>query len=101
MEKIVKKTLALGFGISTLTQQQVNRFVKEIMKSQGITEKQAKKLAQDMIKKSKKTQQEVNKLVMDGACNLYNAAGLATKKDLDKLKRDLTKKKKRKTKAKK
>lgn len=92
MKKNVKQALTLGFGLSTITQQQVNKFVKEIMKKQGISEREAEKLAREMIQKSKETQQKVNNLLVDTAGSIFRAAGLATKKDLDELKKELKKK---------
>lgn len=93
MKKVLKETLALGFGLSTLTQEKVTGFVKGIMKSQGITEKEAKKLAKEMIKTSKETEQKVFTLLMDAAGSLFHAAGLATKADIEDLKKEIRKKK--------
>ena len=93
MKCIIKETLKLGFGISKLTQEQVNKVVKKIMKQRGITEKDAKKLAKVMIKKSMLTQEKVRGMVMDAAGNLFHAAGLATKKDISDLKKEMKSKK--------
>lgn len=95
MKKTLKQALALGFGLSTLTKQQVDKFVKDVMKKQGISEREAKKLAREMIQKSKETQQKVNNLLLDTAGNIFRTAGLATKKDLDELKREFRKKSKK------
>lgn len=62
------------------------------MRKQGISEREAKKLAKEMIQKSKETQQKVNNLLVDTAGSIFRAAGLATKKDLDELKKKLKKK---------
>ncbi|MEK6922047.1 MAG: hypothetical protein AABX82_09210 [Nanoarchaeota archaeon] len=96
MNTLIKKTVALGFGISTLTQEQVNKFTKEVMKKQGVSEREAKKFTKSVIKKSQETQQKVNTLVTRAAESLFHAAGLATKKDIA----DLKKERKRKNKTK-
>ena len=95
MKKALKQTLALGFGVSKLTQQKVNKFVNGIMKKQGISEKQAKKLAKDMLKKSQETQQKVTSLLVNYAGSIFRAAGLATKKDVEDLKKQFSKMKRR------
>lgn len=91
MKKTLKQALALGFGLSTLTKQQVDGFMRDIMKKQGISEKEAEKLAKEIIQKSKETRQKVNNLLVNTAGKVFRATGLATKKDLDELKKEFKK----------
>ena len=93
MKNVMKKVLALGFGVTRLTQAQADKVVRDLMKRQKISERDAKKLAKDLMTKSKKTQQRVSRLVASAAAEVFKAAGLATKKDLNALKKELRKKK--------
>ncbi|PIN79786.1 hypothetical protein COV16_02385 [Candidatus Woesearchaeota archaeon CG10_big_fil_rev_8_21_14_0_10_34_8] len=97
MKKVIKQTVNLGFGVSTLTQEQVKKFTTMLMKKQGINEREAKKVAKSMLKKSIETQRKVNKTVMDAASTFFNTVGLATKKDIADLRKEIRKKKSKKT----
>ncbi len=88
---LVKKALALGFGLGSLTQEKVNKLAKDMMKGQGISEKQARNVARQMIATSMKTQRKVNALVVKQAYAVLRKAGVATRKDLDDLERRLKK----------
>jgi len=92
---LVKKALALGFGLGSLTQEKVNKLAKDMMKGQGISEKQARSVARQIIATSMKTQRKVNALVVKQAYAVLKKAGVATRKDLNDMERRLKKSRQR------
>ncbi len=91
---LLKKTLQLGFGITALTKEKAEKFVKEAKKHYNLNEKEGKKLVADLLKQSDKTQKEIAGIVKKHVDLAVNATGLATKKDLANLEKKLVGKKK-------
>jgi len=99
MDKLVKKALLLGVGITTLTKENAERIVKDLKKD-GVTKKEGKKLVKDLLKESKKAHDKIFDLVDKKVTSILNGAPFATKKDLDKLEKRLKKGKKKSVKKK-
>ena len=101
MKDVFKKVLALGFGISNITQQQFNKFAREVMKKQGISQKEADKLARTMMKKSKEVQKKVSAMAIKGAYSAITSSGVMSRKELNKFRKQIFGSKKKTVKKKK
>lgn len=91
MKDIVKKAALFGVGVAAMSQDQINKFVKQLEKRKIINVKEGKKLVNELLKESKKSQKklqrEVEKQTKAALTNILSTA----KKDLARLEKKLKK----------
>lgn len=63
MDKRVRKAFLLGFGITLLTKDAVEKEVKGFMKEHRITEKEGKQIAKRILKESLKHRKDIEKRI--------------------------------------
>lgn len=91
MKDIVKKAALFGVGVAAMSQDQINKFVKQLEKRKIINVKEGKKLVNELLKESKKSQKslqsEVEKQTKAALAKILSSA----KKDLAALEKKLKK----------
>jgi polyhydroxyalkanoate synthesis regulator phasin len=96
MRKWLKKSAIMGLGIVSLTKKHAENLAKDLEKQGTISSKEGRKLANELMKESKKQSANLQRLIKSEVEKTLSAAGVATKKDLHKLKKELKGKKRRK-----
>jgi len=89
MKDIVKKAFLLGIGVVALTKEKAESFVKELKEEEKITPEEGKKLVNDMLKKSEEYGKKVRKEVRKQVEKVIDEMGVATKSDLEKLRKEI------------
>lgn len=72
MKDLVKKALIFGVGVTVLTKERAEKFVKEIQKRENIDPEEGKKMVRELVKVSEKKAKELATIV-----NRHVAAALA------------------------
>ena len=63
MDKSIRKAFLLGFGMTLLTKDAVEREVKGFMKEHRITEKESKRIASKIVKESMKHRKDIERRI--------------------------------------
>jgi polyhydroxyalkanoate synthesis regulator phasin len=90
MEEFLKKVAFLGLGTAALTKEKIEEGVKKLIKKGEITAAEGKKLAQKLLADADRHRKEIAKRIDEGIKEGMAKAGLASKKDMDVLKRRIT-----------
>ena len=92
---LLKKSTLLGLGFLSLTKKQADKLIKQLQKTTKMSTKEGEKLAKSLLKESKKQSAQLQKIVQQQVQTALRTAGIATQKDLQKIRRSLKKKRKR------
>lgn len=93
MSTWLKRSTLMGLGMLSLTRKKAGELVKELSKDGPLSEKEGKKLAQELLRESRKHGALLQKAVQRELSKALSAAGVATKKDLAKLRKELKRRK--------
>lgn len=91
MEGAIKKAFLFGLGVVALTKEKAEAFVKDLKENKEITPEEGKKLVRDMLSKSENFMKGIRKDVRKHVRSAIKEMGLATKEDLDKLRKEIKK----------
>ncbi|MFH1692603.1 MAG: polyhydroxyalkanoate synthesis regulator [Candidatus Omnitrophota bacterium] len=94
---ILKEFVDLGLGLLTMTQEQVEKTVQQLVKKRKIGEKESKAFLRSLVKKGKAESQHLKKEVSKITKEVVSGLNLATKQDLKRLEKEIAKLKKRKS----
>lgn len=87
MKNVLKKTLTLGLGLAVVTKEQVENLVDELVKKGEVSTAESKNLVSEILQKGHEQQQELNSKIRTQIKELLNDLHLASKEDLEDLKR--------------
>ena len=93
MKSLIKKSIVLGIGITALSKEKVEHFVKELRKEGDINAKEGRELVSFFVKESSKKREDLKKMVKSHVDDAIKKSKVATKKEIS----DLEKRMKQKT----
>ena len=85
MLDFIKKTMLTGIGIAMKTKDELEEWVKEIVKKGEMSEKEGKSFLDDLKEKSEKAQEKIESKFKD----LLKKADIATRDDVNDLKNEI------------
>jgi polyhydroxyalkanoate synthesis regulator phasin len=89
MLDIIKKTMLTGIGIAMKTKDELDEWVKEIVKKGEISEKEGKNILDDIKEKSEKAQKEFEEKIESKFKDLFKKADIATRDEINDLKKEI------------
>jgi polyhydroxyalkanoate synthesis regulator phasin len=91
MEEAVRKAFLFGLGVVALSKEKAEAFVKDLKENKNVTPEEGKKLVNEMMKKSNDFMARVRKDIRKQVRKAVSEMGVATKEDLEKMKKELCK----------
>ena len=95
MIDLIKKGILTGVGLGLMTKEKVMDYAKKAAKEAKLTEEEGRKLVDELLNYSEETRKELEKKINDQVKNALDKAGVATKEDLNELKKMIDKLQKR------
>ncbi len=95
MKNLIKKGILTGIGLGLMTKEKVMDYAKKAAKEAKLTEEEGRKLVDELLNHSEETRKELEKKINDQVKNALDKAGVATKEDLNELKKMIDKLQKR------
>ena len=95
MKNLIKKGILTGVGLGLMTKEKVMDYAKKAAKEAKLTEEEGRKLVDELLNHSEETRKELEKKINDQVKNALDKAGVATKEDLNELKKMIDKLQKR------
>ncbi len=89
MSTWLKRSTLMGLGLLSLTKKKAAELANDLSKNGSLSEKEGKKLAQELLRESRKHTALFERLVRRELGKALSAAGVATKNDLQKLKKEM------------
>jgi polyhydroxyalkanoate synthesis regulator phasin len=91
MLDIVKKAMLAGIGIALKTKEDLEAFVKELVKKGELSEKEGKKLLDEFLKKYDETKKKLEERVEKKVKEVLKKSDVATRDELKELKNEILK----------
>jgi polyhydroxyalkanoate synthesis regulator phasin len=92
--EFMKKAMMTGLGLALKTQSEIEELTREMIKKSKMSEEEGRKFIDDMMKKYEDARKDMEKQIKDGIADYMSKADVASKKDLDALKKEVDKLKK-------
>jgi len=89
MLDFIKKTMLTGIGIAMKTKDELEEWVKEIVKKGEMSEKEGKSFLDDLKEKSEKAQKDFEEKIESKFKDLLKKADIATREDVNDLKNEI------------
>jgi len=89
MLDFIKKTMLTGIGIAMKTKDELEEWVKEIVKKGEMSEKEGKSFLDDLKEKSEKAQKDFEEKIESKFKDLLKKADIATRDDVNDLKNEI------------
>ncbi|MBI2522801.1 hypothetical protein HYW19_00255 [Candidatus Woesearchaeota archaeon] len=89
MKEIVKKSFLLGLGAATLTKKQVEKTVKDLVRKNAVTLKESSDILKKIGKAADAERKRVSKFAQQEAARISSQMGVASKTQLNKVKKKL------------
>jgi len=89
MLDFIKKTMLTGIGIAMKTKDELEEWVKEVVKKGELSEKEGKSLLDDLKEKSEKAQKEFEEKIESKFKELLKKADIATRDEVNDLKNEI------------
>ncbi|HAJ56789.1 MAG TPA: hypothetical protein DCL35_03340 [Candidatus Omnitrophica bacterium] len=86
---ILKELVDLSVGALALTKERAEKVVKNLIRKGKLGEKEGKSLVKELIQKGKKERETLNKELAKAVKDVVGKLNLATKDELDRLKREV------------
>lgn len=90
----MKKAMMTGLGMALKTQSEIEEMTREMIKKSKMSEEEGRKFIDEMMKKYEDARKDMEKQIKDGVADYMAKADVASKKDLDALKKEVEKLKK-------
>ena len=91
MLDIIKKSIYLGLGAATITKERVEKLADELIEKGQLSKEEKAKTVKDIMNKIEKEEKEIQKKVKKAVDETLETVGIATKKDIEQLKKRVTK----------
>jgi polyhydroxyalkanoate synthesis regulator phasin len=85
----MKKAMMVGIGIAMKTQSEIEEITKEFVNKTKMTEEEGQKFVDDMSKKYDEARQDMEKKIREWISDSMAQADIASKKELDALKKEV------------
>jgi polyhydroxyalkanoate synthesis regulator phasin len=89
MLDFIKKTLLTGIGIAMKTKDELEEWVKEIVKKGEMSENEGKSFLEDIKKKSREAQKDLEEKIESKFKDLLRKADIATRNEVSDLKKEI------------
>ena len=89
MLDFIKKTMLTGIGIAMKTKDELEEWVKEIVKKGEMSENEGKNFLDDLKKKSKEAQKDFEEKIESKFKDLLKKADIATRDEVNDLKNEI------------
>jgi len=89
MLDFIKKTMLTGIGIAMKTKDELEEWVKEIVKKGEMSENEGKDFLDDVKKKSKEAQKDFEEKIESKFKDLLKKADIATRDEVNELKNEI------------
>ncbi len=90
MSNLIRKGMLMGFGILSLTREKAEEWIDELVRRGEISEKEGREAVDEFVEKSKEMRQDLSSRVESAVEEAVKKMNLATRDDLDKLKKKIT-----------
>jgi polyhydroxyalkanoate synthesis regulator phasin len=87
--ELMKKVMTTGIGLALKTQSEVESLAKEMIKKSKMSEAEGKKFVADLTKKYERTKKDMETKIQKGISDYMSSADLASKKELNALKKEV------------
>lgn len=91
MKDLIKKGILTGVGLGLMTKDKVVDYAKKAAKEAKLTEEEGRKLVDELLDHSEKTRNELEKKINDQVKKTLDQVGVATKEDINELKKMIDK----------
>jgi len=88
--ELMKKVMTTGIGLALKTQSEVESLAKEMIKKSKMSEAEGKKFIADLTKKYERTKKDMETKIQKGISDYMSSADLASKKELNALKKEVS-----------
>ncbi|OPL16769.1 MAG: hypothetical protein AVO39_00360 [delta proteobacterium MLS_D] len=90
MSNLIRKGMLMGFGILSLTREKAEEWIDELVRRGEISEKEGREAVDEFVEKSKEMRRDLSSRVESAVEEAVKKMNLATRDDLDKLKKKIT-----------
>ncbi len=87
--EFMKKAMMIGVGLAMKTQAEIEELTKEFVDKTKMSEEEGRKFFDDMVKKYEDARKDMEKKIRDGIAEYMDKADIASKKELDALKKEI------------
>lgn len=87
--EFMKKAMMTGLGVMLKTQAEFEEMTKEFINKTKMSEDEGKKFIDDMMKKYEEARDDMTKQIKKGIAEYMTKADIASKKELDALKKEV------------
>jgi len=87
--ELMKKVMTTGIGLALKTQSEVESLAKEMIKKSKMSEAEGKKFVTDITKKYERAKKDMETKIQKGISDYMSSADLASKKELNALKKEV------------
>lgn len=87
--ELMKKVMTTGIGLALKTQSEVESLAKEMIKKSKMSEAEGKKFIADITKKYDRAKKDMETKIQKGISDYMSSADLASKKELNALKKEV------------
>jgi len=87
--ELMKKIMTTGIGLALKTQSEVEALAKDMAKKTKMSEAEGKKFIADMTKKYEKARKDMETKIQKGIADYMASADIASKKELNALKKEI------------
>ncbi|MBN2100810.1 hypothetical protein JW710_02865 [Candidatus Dojkabacteria bacterium] len=91
MVDLVKKSILFGIGTYEITKEKLDEFMTKMQKEEKITPEEGRKVADEVWSDISKQGKDLDKRIREGVKNVLSEIGVATKDDIESLKKELKK----------
>ncbi|MDK2855876.1 MAG: hypothetical protein PWQ41_902 [Bacillota bacterium] len=89
MKELLRRTLALGWGVIAITRETAEKMVDELVKKGEVGQEEAKDLVNELLERGKKAREEVQKIIREEMARALRELSLPSRDDLLRLEEKL------------
>ena len=89
MKEIVKKSFLLGLGAATLTKEQAEKLISDLVRKNAVTLKESRGILKKIGKAADSERKRISKFAQQEAARISSQMGVASKAQLSKVKKKL------------
>ena len=91
MKDLLKKGLALGFGVAVASKEQIEKVVDDLVKKGEVSTAESKELVNELIVKGEEGQKELQRVIREQFNKLLSELNIPTKEEIKRLEERLAK----------
>ena len=90
MIDLVKKAMLTGIGMVSLTKEKIDEVARDFVEKGRMSEQEGKKLVSELMEKSEESKEELKKQIETMINSAMEKMDIASKSDMDEVKRELS-----------